>query len=246
MNWIDTNTLITICTGAIGLTQFILWKHIAKVKAYEAEKGKNLATKEDIGDITNEIKSVENKFINETEKLKCSLSILANIQTDIASMEKNSIIQVNKSLFIWLDSITTTPDLKNEESIDKHIQTQNDFYLKEKADEITFSLFVIDNELNKMLKEISLSLLKMQAQRQFLFIEIVNIGYEINRIKLEESSKEKREKLQKKIQERMDLLNKSQQNIQEKCITIVPTMNIFQQKCRDRIYKLLKSKQTPV
>lgn len=135
---------------------------------------------------------------------------------------------------------------KNEESIDKHIQTQNDFYLKEKADEITFSLFVIDNELNKMLKEISLSLLKMQAQRQFLFIEIVNIGYEINRIKLEESSKEKREKLQKKIQERMDLLNKSQQNIQEKCITIVPTMNIFQQKCRDRIYKLLKSKQTPV
>ena len=45
MNWIDTNTLITICTGAIGLTQFILWKHIAKVKAYEAEKGKNLATK---------------------------------------------------------------------------------------------------------------------------------------------------------------------------------------------------------
>lgn len=70
MNWIDTNTLITICTGAIGLTQFILWKHIAKVKAYEAEKGKNLATKEDIGDITNEIKSVENKFINETEKLK--------------------------------------------------------------------------------------------------------------------------------------------------------------------------------
>ena len=94
MNWIDTNTLITICTGAIGLTQFILWKHIAKVKAYEAEKGKNLATKEDIGDITNEIKSVENKFINETEKLKCSLSILANIQTDIASMERNSIIPI--------------------------------------------------------------------------------------------------------------------------------------------------------
>lgn len=54
MNWIDTNTLITICTCAIGLTQFILWKHIAKVKAYEAEKGKNLATKEDTRDISYE------------------------------------------------------------------------------------------------------------------------------------------------------------------------------------------------
>lgn len=45
MNWIDTNTLIAICACAIGLTQFILWKHIAKVKAYESEKGKILLQK---------------------------------------------------------------------------------------------------------------------------------------------------------------------------------------------------------
>lgn len=51
MNWIDTNALIAICTCAIGLTQFILWKHIAKVKAYEAEKGKNTADKEDSQEI---------------------------------------------------------------------------------------------------------------------------------------------------------------------------------------------------
>ena len=52
MDWIDTNSLISICTFAIGLTQFLFWRYIAKQKSYETEKGKNLATKEDIGEIT--------------------------------------------------------------------------------------------------------------------------------------------------------------------------------------------------
>ncbi len=73
MNWIDTNTLIAICTCAIGLTQFILWKHIAKVKAYEAEKGKNLATKEDIGKITKEIESVKASYNESLERHKIEL-----------------------------------------------------------------------------------------------------------------------------------------------------------------------------
>lgn len=73
MNWIDTNTLIAICTCAIGLTQFILWKHIAKVKAYESEKGKNLATKEDIAEITKEIESVKASYNESLERHKMEL-----------------------------------------------------------------------------------------------------------------------------------------------------------------------------
>lgn len=73
MNWIDTNTLIAICTCAIGLTQFLLWKHIAKVKAYEAEKGKNLATKEDIAGITKEIESVKESYNKSLESHKIEL-----------------------------------------------------------------------------------------------------------------------------------------------------------------------------
>lgn len=59
MNWIDTNTLIAICTCAIGLIQFSFWRYIAKNQAYEAEKGKNLATKEDIKEITKMIEEAK-------------------------------------------------------------------------------------------------------------------------------------------------------------------------------------------
>ena len=68
MNWIDTNTLITICTCAIGLTQFLFWRYIAKQKSYESEKGKNLATKEDIAGITKEIESVKASYNESLER----------------------------------------------------------------------------------------------------------------------------------------------------------------------------------
>ena len=50
MKWIDTNTIITICNVAITFTQFFFWRHISRYKSYESEKGKNVATKEDIED----------------------------------------------------------------------------------------------------------------------------------------------------------------------------------------------------
>lgn len=73
MNWIDTNTLIAICTCSIGLTQFLLWRYIAKNKAYESEKGKNLATKEDIGEITKKVETIKNIYSSYLEKYKLEL-----------------------------------------------------------------------------------------------------------------------------------------------------------------------------
>lgn len=71
MNWIDT--LLAICTCAIGLTQFLFWRYIAKNKAYESEKGKNLATKEDIAGITKEIESVKASYNESLERHKIEL-----------------------------------------------------------------------------------------------------------------------------------------------------------------------------
>lgn len=55
------------------IAQFVFYKRIAKVKAYEAKKGENLATKEDIGKITQEIKSVESKYDSSLELFKMNL-----------------------------------------------------------------------------------------------------------------------------------------------------------------------------
>ena len=114
MNWIDTNTLIAICTCAIGLTQLFLWKHISKTKAYIeekaklfaqeeqiavlttiAEEAKNAVTKKDIEEITKKIESVKNEisFVKqrENEYLKERKESLLNFLNEISifSIHKN-------------------------------------------------------------------------------------------------------------------------------------------------------------
>lgn len=69
----EPTAIISISTFAILLTQFLLWRYIAKYQSYESEKGKNIATKEDISEITNEIKKVESYYNNSLEKYKIEL-----------------------------------------------------------------------------------------------------------------------------------------------------------------------------
>ena len=164
----------TIFAIIAGLVQYII--------TYFKEKGKNLATKEDIGEITKEIKSVESQFINKTEKLKNKLAILANAQTDITSMERQAIIEVNKSLFMWIDSVLNIPNVNNS----------------------------------------------------------IKINNEIDDIKPETPSKEKREKLQRKIEERKTALENISEKVLEEYTTIAPMINEFREKSKEQIYKILK------
>lgn len=73
MNWTETETVVTICTGIVTLTQFLLWRYIARSKFYESEKGKNLATKEDIEDITQKIESIKESYNKSLEVHKIEL-----------------------------------------------------------------------------------------------------------------------------------------------------------------------------
>lgn len=123
MNWIDTNTLITICTCAVGLTQFFLWRYIAKNQAYEAEKGKNLATKEDIGEIsliaekakntatkedieeiTQKIEAVKSGFTTETEQLKSLLTIESKAKTQLIYKQRKALEDFWGKYHIWYNS----------------------------------------------------------------------------------------------------------------------------------------------
>ena len=84
MKWIDTNTIITICNVAITFTQFFFWRHISRYKSYESEKGKNVATKEDIGEITHKI-----------ENVKSLLTIQTTLKVQLLNKQKEAIEAVN-------------------------------------------------------------------------------------------------------------------------------------------------------
>ena len=192
MTWLQFILLVIIS----GIVQFII--------AYYKEKGKNLAQKEDIGKITEEIKAVEVKFINETEKLKTALSLITNIQTDIASIERNTIIELNKALFIFLD-ITTSGNIRscrNNTDLDEYIDKLNDASERASESIILFKLFIDDNQLKKQANDLFVEILNMETERykDILELKAMNEHYESTKNDKDLEMKQRREKLSKLLE----------------------------------------------
>ncbi|SRR5258706_9428785 len=76
--------------------------------SYFNEKGKNLATKEDISNLTELVEAVKYTFTKETEYLKANLQFLTNIHGSLISEERNAIIDFNEKYFSWLNSLVDT------------------------------------------------------------------------------------------------------------------------------------------
>ena len=55
--------------------------YLALFKSYFQEKGKNIATSEDIEDLTLKVESVKQNFIEKNASLKAKLDLLTNLQT---------------------------------------------------------------------------------------------------------------------------------------------------------------------
>lgn len=69
----DINTIINVIAIILAVGNFICLYSISRKKAYNEEKGKNIATKEDIKLITKEIESVKDSYNKSLEKHKIEL-----------------------------------------------------------------------------------------------------------------------------------------------------------------------------
>lgn len=69
----EVDTLINVITIILAVGNFICLYSISRKKAYNEEKGKNLATKEDIAQITKEIESVKDSYNKALESHKIEL-----------------------------------------------------------------------------------------------------------------------------------------------------------------------------
>ncbi len=114
---------VLLCGGFV-----MMWKRLS---SYSEEKGKNLATKEDIGEITKKIEDVKNLFAREQEKHKADLSLRNALQT--AAIDKRlEAIQGAYSL-VW-DLMEHISD-RREEFLPRHQEalrwvTHNCIYLE--------------------------------------------------------------------------------------------------------------------
>src|SRR5690554_5990316 len=83
--------------------------YLALFKSYFQEKGRNIATSEDLEKITLKVESVKQHFSEKNAALKSKLDLLTNLQTNYKVAERNAILEFNKKLKIWINLLSSFP-----------------------------------------------------------------------------------------------------------------------------------------
>jgi hypothetical protein len=155
-------TFITVVAGTLlGFLLKNFWP-----KYFEA-KGTNLATKEDIGEITKIVEDAKQQFTHDTEVLKGKLTIYSQSFVSIKSLERDALINVAKTYADWLNSLENF-NLAFHSYDNYELLKKNDFYFSEKR--IAFLnakdhlyLFMHDEDIRNILQKLDSGALDLEG-----------------------------------------------------------------------------------
>jgi len=133
--------------------------YLALFKSYFQEKGKNIATSEDIEELTHKVESVKQNFIEKNASLKAKLDLLTNLQISHKNDERNSLIEFHKLIKSWIGLLTESSPSLVDDYDSQEIQTkiyQYDLtYRKVLGAEALLELYVEDDKLEKLIHNLN-------------------------------------------------------------------------------------------
>jgi hypothetical protein len=148
MNYDPINTLVTLGTGA-GL--YSLLKNV--LPAYFTEKGKNLATREDIGRITEEVEKVKDVFTAKADQFRADLQYFNQVRFSVKNEERNAIISCYEKYNLWITLLTNIGfggySGINADNVLKKVEELNDAYFQVILSESKMNLYVGYNEFSQ-------------------------------------------------------------------------------------------------
>lgn len=143
---------------------------------YMEEKGKNLATKEDIGEITTIIESVKTQLARDTEVLKADLSLKNQNLFSIKTEERKALIDFHTKYSAWVSSITnsnlTGYDLSNYLEMNNIGKYINERKMNYELAEGLITLFMHDDDFMMLKKKIVVGAIEMEHINSKYCIEL--------------------------------------------------------------------------
>lgn len=157
--------VITFLTTFISLLVFYLGKNY--LPSYFGEKGKNQATKEDIGDITKIVENIKNDLVQQNELLKAELSITNQHRLNIKSAEREALLDFNARISAWIYSVLrftlSNYNLENYKDLKTvSLNFSNRQYECDLA-EAHLVLFMHDKEFLELKKDLTISVIRLQG-----------------------------------------------------------------------------------
>ncbi|MDO8945536.1 MAG: hypothetical protein Q7U88_00085 [Desulfocapsaceae bacterium] len=147
--------------------------------SYFRQKGKNLADKEDIQQLTKLVEEVKSSFLHETEHLRANLNLITSIETSIQSEERNAIIELIKCCTELINLCFIPARLIREDKLielEEHRRQLDIGFSELLVKESMFDLFITDAELHRLKKKLITNIITNQYTASYNFIvEIINI-----------------------------------------------------------------------
>jgi len=134
---------------------------------YFEEKAKNLATKQDIGEITHIVEGIKNSLTRETELLKSQLALNNQNKFSIKSAERDALFTLNSKYSTWIYSIMKFSFSSYSEDNYKELDdVSKNFTEKQYEVEIGRAhllLFMHDQKLLEVMKELGVAILNIEG-----------------------------------------------------------------------------------
>jgi hypothetical protein len=153
-------TVLQILILIVGL-------YIAFFKSYFQKKGTNLADKEDIKTITNEIESAKAQFTREIEQLKVNLQFENTVKSTLYTDRKNAVLNLYETTQTWYhiieNHLAACPEYDKEDLDDAEVEIEEHefktFVAAAKSD-----LYIADEDFFKIIDKYIDSLADFQNE----------------------------------------------------------------------------------
>jgi hypothetical protein len=217
--------------------------YVAFIKSYIKEKGKNLATKQDIGSITEIMEQTKHDFDLKTDKIKQQIQFLNQKKFSFIEEEKDSIInfyEVYYKLLNQLMNVSSTfiSDLGSEEIIRINKLIDN---LQIEFDSASgrLGLFYDSNELIEAQKNLVISTIELKKLVTIFFIDM-NLNLKKTKISEElPESQSKQDQIFDHINKNLELSKTFYNERLEKYKIVYQNLLIVRTILRDRLEKIL-------
>jgi len=180
--------------------------YLALFKSYFQEKGKNIATSEDIEELTVKVESAKQQFLEKNANLKAKLDLLTNLQINHKNDERLALINFHKKIKNWIGLFAQpSPSLVNDydnEEIQTKLHFYDSAYQEVLSAEALLELYVDDYKLLELILD-----LKIETSKN-LVIHTIEFLHNLKDINIEIKYLESEQNLEKRVEKHKELLCK--------------------------------------
>jgi hypothetical protein len=154
-----------LISAAFGIPLFVLALYQSFFKSYFTEKGKNVATHEDIAEITRQVEAVKTEFASKTEHLRTDLQYFNQIRFSVKTEEKNALVDCYEKYQYWLNLLLSIY-LSDVNDLTKSTEKKgqiDEAYFRCLLAETKMNLYMVDDkEFLKLFISLKIATLKYQ------------------------------------------------------------------------------------